>query len=194
MYEDYEELDYHELELSIRQDYLEVIDRVILADLGRLWESIGKIDPHIRRGFEGWSYNPEALRRGSLGHNLLIIAAYADGKWFIGQEDVEESMKLVYQTLFGNSLTDDYTLPPTFSNTELGKLFDEADTRKYDIGELISTREACTLLGISRQSLHDRAKEGKLRRFCRNGGCLFVLAEIKAWKVEREQRRNRSRS
>ncbi len=194
MYEDYDELDYHELELSVRQDYLEVIDRVLLADLGRSWERMGNNATHNRQGLEIWSYKPEEQRRTALGRSLLIIAAYADGKGFFDKEEVEQAMKLAYRQLYGDSLSDGYMLPPKFHITELGQLFNDAYARMYDFGELISAKKAYTLLGISRQSLHDRAEKGKLTRIYGNGNYLYIRAEIKAWKMEREQRRNRSKS
>ncbi len=194
MYEDYQESDFRELELSIRQGDLEIIDQVLLADLGRSWERLGINAPHNRRGLEGWSYNPEDQRRTPLGKSLLIIAAFAEGKRFLDREYVEQAMKLVYRQLYGDSLSTGYMLSPAFEKTELGQIFQSAYLSMYDIGELISAKKAYTLLGISRPSLYDRASEGKLQRFGRHGSYLFVRSEIEEWKIQREQRRNRSKS
>jgi hypothetical protein len=193
MDDDFEELDYQELELSVRQDTLEIIDRVLLANLGRLWECLGYITPHIRRG-EGWSYHPEDLRRSALGRNLLYLAASADGNGYYDKEDIERAMNRVCNMLFGNCVTDDFILPLLLDQTELGQLLNKAERCKYNFRELISAKKAYTYLKITRQSLHDRAKEGKLRRFKIDGEYQYVFADIKVWKLEREQRQNRLKS
>jgi hypothetical protein len=194
MDEDFQELDYRELELSVKQDDLEIIDQVLLADIARSWERLGNIAPPIRRTLEGWSHKPEALRHSPLGHSLLIVAAYARGKGFFAKDDVERAMKLIYRQLFGDSLSAAYVVPRAFETTELGQVFNSVYTRMYDVGELISAKQAYTFLGVSRQSLHDRASEGKLRRIYLKSGYLYLRSEIKEWKKQRELRRNRSKS
>ena len=49
MDEDFQELDYRELELSVKQDDLEIIDQVLLADIARSWERLGNV-AHLYAG------------------------------------------------------------------------------------------------------------------------------------------------
>ena len=194
MDENFQELDYRELELSVRQEDLEIIDQVLLADLARSWERLGKIAPPVRRSLEGWSSKPEVLRSTPLGKSLLIIAAFVHGKALLFSGDLKQAMELVCRQLFGDSLGVGYMFPQEFHKTKLGQLFEEAKINEYDFGELMEPEQAYHYVGVTRQSLHDRAREGKLHRFYRGGRFLYVRTEIKGWKAQREQRRNRSKS
>ncbi len=193
MHEDYQDLDYPYPEISIKHVYLKVVDRVLSAALGRMWEYMRDITPHNRQDREIWPYSPEELRTSRLGQSLLTIADFAGGGYVLPSK-VERAMKRVYRMLFGDSLTNGYTLPSEIHKTELGQLLNEANLRMYKPKELMTPKQAYTTLGISRQSLYDRADEGKLQKIYLLGGELrFLHAEIEEWKIQREQRQNRSK-
>ena len=124
MNEDYQELDYCELEQSVMQDDLAFIDGILLADLARSWECIGKNAAHTLQSSDVWSCKTEDMRRSPLGKSLLIIAAYAHRKGMVFREDVEQAMKLVYRQLYGDTLSDGYILPQQFNDTPLGQLLE----------------------------------------------------------------------
>ncbi len=193
MHEDYQDLDYPYPEISIKQVYLKVVDRVLLAALGRMWECMCDITPHDRQDWKTVSYAQEELRTSRLGQSLLTIADYAGGGYVLPSK-VERAMKRVHRMLFGDSLTNGYTLPSETHKTELGQLLNEANLRMYGPKELMTPKQAYTILGISRQSLYDRADKGKLQKIYLLGGELrFLHAEIEEWKIQREQRQNRSK-
>jgi hypothetical protein len=194
MYENNQELGYHELELSVTQKDLEMIDRVLLADLDRTRERIDNIIPKSCQVSAYSSLRPEDLRHSSLGHGLLLVAAYARDRSFTARDDVERATRLIYRQLFGDSLSVGYSVPQAFERTELGQVFSSAYTRMYDVGELVSAKKAYTYLGVSRQSLHDRASQGKLHRIYGKNGYRYLRSEIKEWKKQRQLRQNRSQS
>lgn len=192
MDENLQDLDYPYPEINIKRGYLEVVDRVLMAALGRTWERLRDIMPYNRQATQTWSYTAEELRTSHLGQNLLTIADYAGGG-YVSVRKVERAMNGVYRMLFGDSLTDGYTLPPNFSKTELGQLFNAAYMNMYSPKEVMTPNQAYTTLGISRQSLYDRANEGKLQKIYLNGKLRFIRVEIEEWKTKRELRKNRSK-
>jgi len=193
MHEDYQDLEYPYPEISIKQVYLKVVDRVLVAALGRMWKCMHDITPRDLQNWKTLSYAPEELRTSRLGQSLLTIADYAGGGYVLPSK-VELAMKQVYRMLFGNSLTNRYTLPSDIHKTELGQFLNEAKLRMYGPKELMTPKQAYTTLGISRQSLYDRADEGKLQKIYLPGGELrFLHVEIEEWKIQREQRQNRSK-
>jgi excisionase family DNA binding protein len=195
MNEDFQQLDYHELEQSVRKDDLVFIDEILMADLGRSWECIGNNAAHTLRSSDVWSSRPEDMRDSPLGKSLLMIAAYAHSvRGMAFREDVEQAMKLVYRQLYGDTFSAGYILPKQFNDTPLGQLFDEAESKEHDFEELMTPKEACRFVGVTRQTLHARGEKGKLQRFYRGGRYLYVRSELEKWKKQHEQRRNRSKS
>src|SRR5215472_1896652 len=104
MHEDYQDLDNPYPEISIKHVYLQVVDRVLLAALGWMWECMHDITPRDLRGWKEVSYTPEELRTSRLGQSLLTIADYAGGGYVLPSK-VERAIKQVYRMLFGNGLT-----------------------------------------------------------------------------------------
>ncbi len=193
MDENLQDLDYPYPEITIKRGYLEVVDRVLLAVSGRMWELLRDMAPYNRRAIQTWSYSPEELRTSHLGQSLLTIADYAGGG-YVPVRKVERSMKRAYRILCGESLTEGYKLPPNFNQTELGQLFNDAYLHMYHSKELMTPKQAYTLLDISRQSLYDRANEGKLQKIYLGGKLRFIRVEIEEWQAQREVRQNRSKS
>jgi hypothetical protein len=195
MNEDFQQLDYHELEQCVRQDDLAFIDEILMADLGRSWECIGNNVAHSLRSSDVWSSKPQDMRDSPLGKSLLIIAAYAHSmRGMVFREDVEQAMKLVYRQLYGDTFSAGYILPKQFNDTPLGQLFVEADRKEHDFGELMMPKEASRFVGVTRQTLYARGEKGKLQRFYRGGRYLYVRSELEEWKKQREQQRSRSQS
>jgi predicted DNA-binding transcriptional regulator AlpA len=171
----------------IKPAYREVVEAVLLAVAGRTWELERAIaaptTPAVRP-----SWHAEALYRSSLGQSLLLLADYAGGA-FHPVSRVERAMKRVSRIVFGESLTNGYTLPARFHTTALGRLFHEVYARRYQPEELMSPAEVYRSLGIARQSLYDRIAEGTLTTVYLSGDLRLVRAEIDAWRAQRAQRR-----
>ncbi|HLZ60526.1 MAG TPA: helix-turn-helix domain-containing protein [Ktedonosporobacter sp.] len=174
--------------VTIRSEYIQIVDTVLLAALGRMWERMGDIAPHHRQDIHFWSSSPEELRSSRLGQALLTVADYAGGG-FVGTAKVERAMKRVYRMVFGDSLTDGSTIPPNFHKTDLGKLFHAAYSRLYPRDNLLTPKQAYELAGVARQSVYDRLAKEKLTPVYLHGDLHFLRDEIEAWKLQREEQK-----
>lgn len=192
MQEDHQGLDYPYPEWTVKRDALQVVDTVLLAALGRAWERMRDLLPANRPESGTWTFTPEELRSSRLGQALLTIADYADGG-SVPVEKVQRAMKRVSRMLYGDVLSDGYTLPAQFDTTELGELFQAATARMYRHEDLMTPAQAYRFLGISRQSLYDRLKDGKLTPIHQHDELRFLRTEIEAWKQERQQRQRSSK-
>jgi predicted DNA-binding transcriptional regulator AlpA len=188
MQDDRHDLDYPSSAfLTIRHTSLQIVDTVLLAALGRMWEQMRDLVPSGRASAQTWSYSPEDLRTSRLGQALLTIADYADGG-FVTAAKVERAMKRAYRMLFGDSLADDYSIPQAFHTTDLGALFHAASARLYRREDLLTPKQAYDLLGVARQTLYNRLSKGRLTPVYLHGDLRFLRAEIEEWKTQREQR------
>jgi excisionase family DNA binding protein len=96
----------------------------------------------------------EELRNGPLGRDLQHLAAYAQGLVFEDSRLVRSAIDSVLQILFWPTAADDYTVPRTFWDTDLGKLLSRAKLRAYTPGELISIDEAAQILGVTAPTIY----------------------------------------
>ena len=184
-------LDYPQGEfMRIYPEYLKLVDSILLAYLGRMWEEMRDILPAGQPNAQAWTYGSEDLRTSALGQSLLLIADYADrSHLFIEKERVERAMKRVCRMLYGDPLSETFTLPPKFHQNDLGRLFREAYRHMYERSDLLTPKEAYTMVGVARQSLYDRFYDGKLTLIYWFDDLRFLRSEIEEWKAQREQRK-----
>jgi hypothetical protein len=189
MSEDLHEVDYSPewIALRIRDPYLQLVDTVLLAELGRTWERVRDIMPSHLQHFKTWSSSPEELRSSRLGQALLTIADCASNG-SVPTEKVQRAMKRIYRMLFGDPLTDAYTIPAQFHQTDVGKLIHAAYARMYRFDDLMTAAQAYRELGVARQTLYNRLYKGRLTPIYWHGDLRFLKTEIEVWKVQREQR------
>ena len=173
----------------IRPEYLKIVDSVLLAYQGRKWEEMRDIRPYDQSDTQTWTNSSEDLRTSPLGQSLLLIADYATNSLLIEKERVERAMKRVSRMLYGDPLAETYNLPPKFHRTDLGRLFHAAYRDMYGYEELLTPKEAYTLVGVVRQSLYDRFYDGKLTLIYWFDDLRFLRSEIEEWKAQREQRK-----
>lgn len=194
MQEDWHKHDYHPDSglVTIPREYLQLVDTVLLAALGQSWERVRDVTPLPYQTAQTWSFSPEELRSSHLGQALLTIADYASGG-FVPIEKTKRAMKRVYRLLFGDVLSEAFTIPSQFHKTDLGKLFHAAYARMYHRDELMTPAQAYRTLGIARQSLYDRLAKGKLTPVYSHGGLRLLKEEILGWKAQRDQRINSSK-
>lgn len=184
-----EDLDMSALSIPLQQikkPYREIVDAVLLTFSTHVWEIEHAIAPPTHPP-ELPNWNREELYHSPLGHHLLLLAHFASGSFYT-RSDIEHAMQQVYHTMFGNSLTEGYTLPATFRTTALGQLLDEILFRLYQPEELMTPAEAYRSLGIARQSLYDRVAEGTLTAIFYGGEMRLLRAEVDAWRAQRLQR------
>jgi hypothetical protein len=195
MYEKQRGFEYPYAKIIIGSNYLELIDRVLSARLNQIRESIQDIAPHNDQGSTSLPFSKEELRTSQLSQNLLTLAEYIrNGHLYMSNDWIEEALQQVFLSLFGNCQSSDYMLPVGFFETELGQLINDVYFYKYGPENWMAAKQAYTTLEITRTSLYDYAKQGKLMTIYVGGELRFLRADIEAWKAQREQRRNRSTS
>lgn len=184
-----QELDYTPdwIDFRLRPPMLEIVDRILLAEAGRMWERMRDLLPSHKKSDAQWTYTPQDLRTSRLGQALLTIADCAEGN-FIAAEKVQRAMKQAASMLSGNPPRENYTLPDDFHKTELGQLFHNASSHLYTARDLLTAKQAYSLLGIVRQTLYERRDRGKLTSISWYGELRFLRSEIVAWKALRDQR------
>jgi predicted DNA-binding transcriptional regulator AlpA len=188
--DDPQELDYTSdwIDFRLRPPLLEIVDSILLGEAGRLWERTRDLLPYQKKtDTQNWTYTPQELRTSRLGQALLTIADCAEGN-FIVADKVQRAMKRAARMLYGDPQSEGYTLPADFHKTELGLLFHQAYSRLYAARDLLTAKQAYSLLGIARQTLYERRDRGKLTSIYWYGELRFLRSEIEAWKALRNQR------
>lgn len=118
----------------------------------------------------------DQLRSGPLGQDLLRLARLARGQTRESQEMVLEAIDSVVQLLFWPVAADDYTVPRTFWDTDLGRMLALAKFRAYDSSELVSIGNAAQQLGVTRPTIY-RWMDEKMLNYVRDdmSGRTFVV-------------------
>lgn len=118
----------------------------------------------------------DQLRSGPLGQDLLRLARLARGQTRESQDMVLEAIDSVLQLLFWPVAADDYTVPRTFWDTDLGRMLALAKFRAYDSSELVSIGNAAQQLGVTRPTIY-RWMDEKMLNYVRDdmSGRTFVV-------------------
>jgi excisionase family DNA binding protein len=96
----------------------------------------------------------EQLRSGPLGTDLGRLGKLAKGHIRESKETVLEAIESVLQLLFWPAAADDYTVPRSFWDTELGRMMALAKYRAYEPAELVSIGSAAQQLGVTRPTIY----------------------------------------
>ncbi|MGH2533851.1 MAG: excisionase family DNA-binding protein [Thermomicrobiales bacterium] len=96
----------------------------------------------------------DQLRSGPLGQDLHRLAELARGKSREPKERVLTAIDAVVQLLFWPAASDDYTVPRSFWDTELGRMMAMAKFRAYESNELVSIGNAAQQLGVTRPTIY----------------------------------------
>ncbi len=96
----------------------------------------------------------EQLREGPLGRDLARLAALARGEIREAKDRVLEAIDSVLQILFWPPGSEDYTVPRSFWETDLGRMISMAKFRAYEPSELVSIGSAAQQLGVTRPTIY----------------------------------------
>ena len=96
----------------------------------------------------------EQLRGGPLGRDLSRLAAIARGELREPRDRVLEAIDSVLQILFWPPAADDYTVPRSFWETDLGRMISMAKFRAYEPSDLVSIGTAAQQLGVTRPTIY----------------------------------------
>lgn len=94
------------------------------------------------------------LREGPLGRDLQRLAALARDEIREPKDLVLSAIDSVLQILFWPAAADDYMVPRSFWDTDLGRMLALAKFRAYDRTELVSIGSAAQQLGVTRPTIY----------------------------------------
>ncbi len=131
------------------QNYQDVVDQALQLVYSHHHRLISQLHPP--------AFNPlslDQLRQGPLGQDLLRLASLARGEIREPKERVLAAIDSVVQLLFWPAAADDYSVPRSFWDTDLGRMLALAKYRAYDPAELVSIGNAAQQLGVTRPTIY----------------------------------------
>jgi excisionase family DNA binding protein len=129
----------------------EVIDQVLVLVAGHHQRLLSHLRPD---GATERAPTLAELRQGRFGHDLQRLAAVARGQLRESPQRVQAALEAVTQLLFWPAAADDYSVPRSFWDTDLGRLLAQAKFRAYAPVELVSISSAAQQLGVSRPTIY----------------------------------------
>ena len=96
----------------------------------------------------------DELRQGPLGQDLQRLSTLARGQAREQKGLVLSAIDAILQVLFWPAAAEDYTVPRSFWDTELGRMLALAKYRAYDPTELVSIGSAAQQLGVTRPPIY----------------------------------------
>lgn len=131
------------------RDYQEVMDNALQLVYSQHHRMVTQLYPE--------AFQPltlDQLRSGPLGQDLLRLARLARGQVRESKERVLEAIDSALQLLFWPAAADDYSVPRSFWDTDLGRMLALAKYRAYDPSELVSIGNAAQQLGVTRPTIY----------------------------------------
>jgi excisionase family DNA binding protein len=131
------------------RDYQDVIDQALQLVYSHHHRLISRLNPS---SFEALGI--DQLRSGPLGQDLNRLSMLARGQIREPKERVLTAIDSVVQLLFWPAAADDYMVPRSFWDTDLGRMMAMAKFRAYEPGELVSIGNAAQQLGVTRPTIY----------------------------------------
>jgi excisionase family DNA binding protein len=130
-------------------DYQDVVDQALQLVYSHHHRLMSQLNPAAFI-----SLTLDQLRTGPLGQDLTRLAELAKGQRRETKEDVLSAIESVLQVLFWPVAAEDYTVPRSFWDTDLGRMLALAKYRAYDPNELVSIGTAAQQLGVTRPTIY----------------------------------------
>jgi excisionase family DNA binding protein len=131
------------------RDYQQVIDRALQLVYSHHHRLINQLHPEA---FEPLAL--EHLREGPLGRDLTRLAKLARGEIREPKDQVITAIDSIVQLLFWPAAADDYTVPRSFWDTDLGRMLALAKFRSFSSHELVSIGNAAQQLNVTRPTIY----------------------------------------
>ena len=131
------------------RDYQDVIDQALQLVYSHHHRLVTQLYP---AAFQPLSL--DQLREGPLGEDLRKLALLARGQLREVRTGVLDAIESVLQLLFWPAAADDYTVPRSFWDTELGRMMALAKYRAFEPNELVSIGNAAQQLGVTRPTIY----------------------------------------
>lgn len=122
--------------------------------------------------------NLDELRQSRLGRDLTRLGKLAVGELREPRDRVNERIDTVLQLLFWPPMAEDYQVPRSFWETDLGRMISQAKFRAYEPSELLSIGQAAQRLDVTRPTIY-RWMDDKHLSYVRDemSGRTYVVAE-----------------
>lgn len=134
---------------AVQPDYQEVVDQALSLVYSHHHRLVSQLHP---AAFQPLSL--EHLQQGPLGRDLQRLASLARGESREPKERVLSAIDSVVQLLFWPAAADDYTVPRSFWDTDLGRMMALAKYRAFEPSELVSIGNAAQQLGVTRPTIY----------------------------------------
>lgn len=131
------------------RDYQDVIDQALQLVYSHHHRLVSQLFP---TAFQ--SLSMEQLRTGPLGRDLQRLATLARGQSREAKDQVLQAIDSVVQLLFWPAAADDYSVPRSFWDTELGRMMALAKYRAFEPNELVSIGSAAQQLNVTRPTIY----------------------------------------
>jgi excisionase family DNA binding protein len=131
------------------RDYREVMDNALQLVYSHHHRLVSQLYPEAFR-----ELSLDKLRSGPFGQDLLRLARLADNQTREPKELVLQAIDSVLQLLFWPAAADDYTVPRSFWDSDLGRMLALAKYRSYEPAELVSIGTAAQQLGVTRPTIY----------------------------------------
>jgi excisionase family DNA binding protein len=131
------------------RDYQQVIDQALQVVYSHHHRLISQLRPEA---FEPLGLAD--LREGPLGRDLTKLANLARGEVRESKEQVLMAIDSIVQLLFWPAASDDYTVPRSFWDTELGRMLALAKFKAFSSSELVSIGNAAQQLNVTRPTIY----------------------------------------
>ncbi|MBA3450676.1 MAG: excisionase family DNA-binding protein [Chloroflexia bacterium] len=130
-------------------DYQAAIDDALRLVYSQHHRLINQLHPEAFR-----ELSLDDLREGPLGQDLQRLGTLARGQAREQKDLVLSAIDAILQVLFWPAAAEDYTVPRSFWDTELGRMLALAKYRAYDPTELVSIGSAAQQLGVTRPTIY----------------------------------------
>ncbi len=170
------------------RDYQEVIDQALYLVYSHHHRFVSQLYP------DQSACRPlsvEEMRQGLFGQDLRRLAALASGDARAPKSEVLQAIDSVLQILFWPVAAEEeeFTVPRSFWDTELGRMLALAKYRAYERGELVSIGSAAQQLGVTRPTIY-RWMDDRTLNYVRDdmsGRTFVVRQDVEAMKADMDQ-------
>jgi excisionase family DNA binding protein len=131
------------------RDYQDVIDQALQLVYSHHHRLINQLYPS--------AFQPltlDQLRTGPLGQDLQRLAMIAKGQIRETKEHVLSAIEAIVQLLFWPAAADDYSVPRSFWDTDLGRMLALAKFKAFEPSELVSIGSAAQQLNVTRPTIY----------------------------------------
>jgi excisionase family DNA binding protein len=131
------------------RDYQDVIDQALQLVYSHHHRLIHQLYPSAYKAL-----TRDELRSGPLGQDLQRLAMLARGQIRESKEHVLTAIESIVQLLFWPAAADDYTVPRSFWDTDLGRMLALAKFKAFEPNELVSIGNAAQQLNVTRPTIY----------------------------------------